>query len=155
MTLTSLAALSLLAAAPPDPTLAIKHRYEQLGTVTKQLDATGVALWLKANTTEDLSWRTSRGVSMGQADLAGSQRDLFLILKKVTGWKYRLTNIAVHPNHISCTANVDFAAVTKGKKSYRDSTITVETWNKLNGQWKLAVAVTTSERTTLIGKGVG
>jgi hypothetical protein len=155
------AILSLLGSAPtvagqlPQSELTeksnfLKARYASVNQAIQSLSYPKFKTWMESNAASDFSLRAGDGIS---ATLAMTRNE-FLVLKAVKSSTFRLSNLSIHPDHLSCSIKTHLDAVTKDGSRIVEDTLAVDTWHKAKDSWKLVSVVTTKDKFSANGKTV-
>jgi hypothetical protein len=132
----------------------ISKRYIEFNRIMLTRDGQAIKKWFHVNTSPDFTYRTYFGQSL-TADQSGvGFARQYAMLKRVTRSDIRMSNYSDRGNQVTCSLIDHLAAITTSGQKLAVDSVSVETWERLKGTWKLVAIVTTQEKTTLDGKSI-
>ncbi|HWD38717.1 MAG TPA: hypothetical protein VG944_07700 [Fimbriimonas sp.] len=150
MLATTLAVLLTSAPQTPKALLVIEHRLNALNAATKQMNIEAIADWMSANATKGFLLRTAKGKSLDSREIVQNLEDEFLIIQSIPNCTAKVGNFSQKGARVSCSVVTKMTAMLKGKRKLYSEVTVVDTWRQVNGNWKLAGAVTTHQKTTIL-----
>ena|GEM_PF-6509899 len=146
--LLTLALLGAQHGSKPDPVqILLTKRYLDFNQLYLSKDAAGIKKWLVQYAAPSFFNRTADGYTLTVNETASSMAQQFSQTAKVSA-NIKLANFGIHPNHATCSVSTHLTVTLKTGQKMKVDAVAVDTWEKINGAWKLAGIVTTSQKAT-------
>lgn len=125
----------------------LTKRYLEFNKLYVSLDAAGIKKWLALNTTPSFFNRPGDGSTMDAKETASWMAGQFRQLASAHS-DVQLGNFGIHSDHASCSITSHMIYVLKNGTKFKADSVAVDTWQLVNGAWKLAGIVTTVQKAT-------
>jgi hypothetical protein len=123
----------------------LTKRYLEFNKLYVSLDGAGIKKWLVLNTTPSFFNRPGDGSTMDAKETATWLAGQFKQLSSAHA-DIQLGNFGIHPNHASCSITSHVSYVLKSGAKFKVDSVAVDTWQLVNGMWKLSGIVTTVQK---------